>query len=266
MHPSMTFQALPTRIDDDPGGREALTMPDYPFTLPDIPFQERAMAHPAKSFWSDRTEAFGRTSSNASLFRFFGQGGFDFADKKVLEIGFGFGADLLEAERRGAEIYGIDISARAVDAMVQKTGRPNFRLGDVTRAPIDFPMPFDAIYCRDTIYYFTDDEIGTFARHCHAALAPAGILVIQFIQGNYRRKTASDPASVGPVRWEEWEMLDGVFHPDNPIRILAPEDVVRFLTAAGLTLTGKKTMWETYGIREEIMQCNRYLMFRPDRL
>ncbi|CAA7615793.1 hypothetical protein MTBSS4_140001 [Magnetospirillum sp. SS-4] len=220
------------------------------------------MTHPAKAFWSERTEPFGRTSSNASLFRFFGHGGFDFTGKAVLEVGFGFGADLLEAGRRGADIHGVDISSQAVESMIARTGLDTFRQGDPSRDPISFSRTFDAIYCRDTIYYFTDGEIAAFARHCRAALAPGGVLVVQFIEGNYRR-TVEDAASVEPVRWGEWKRIDGVFHPDNPIRILDPEVVVRLIARAGLDLVGKKTLWETYGIREEIMQSNRYLMFRP---
>lgn len=222
-----------------------------------------ALEQSAKEFWSGRQDAFGQTSSNATLFRFLGQAGFDFSSKKVLEVGFGFGSDLLEAQRRGAEIYGVDISAKAVDVFTAKTGLTTVRLCDMTCEPPGFGIAFDAIYCHDAIYYFSDDELAAFAGHCFDALVPGGLLVTQFIQGSARRN-AGDVGSARPVALNDWQALDRSFHPDNPIRLLDPEAVAVIMAKAGLRLAGKKTMWETYGIKEDIIQCNRYLLFsRP---
>ncbi|OAN51442.1 hypothetical protein A6A04_16120 [Paramagnetospirillum marisnigri] len=217
----------------------------------------------AKEFWSERKEEFGRTSSNATLFRFLGQAGFDFTRKKVLEVGFGFGSDLLEAERRGAEIYGVDISAKAVEAFRQRTGRTTVRVADMTLAPPGFDCLFDAIYSRDTVYYFSDAELTAFAGHCRDALVPGGLLMLHFIQGSGRRDVA-DTVSARPVPLDDWQWQDHSLHPDNPIRHLDPEDLAGIMAEAGLRLVGKKTVWETYGVREDLIQCNRYLLFaRP---
>jgi SAM-dependent methyltransferase len=214
----------------------------------------------AKDFWSDRKEAYGRTSSNATLFRFFGQLGFEFTGKKVLEIGFGFGADLLEAQRRGAHVHGLDISPLALESFQAREGLSTVRVGDVTAEPIGFGGAFDAIYSNDTIYYFCDSDLVRFARHCFDALKPDGRLVVQFIQGSFARD-GDGMSSARPVELSHWRDIHGVLHQDNPIRLLDPDKVVAILAEVGFQLVGKKTVWETYGIREEVMQCSRFLAF-----
>lgn len=218
------------------------------------------MEQSAHEFWSGRQDAFGQTSSNATLFRFLGQAGFDFTAKKVLEIGFGFGSDLLEAKRRGAEIYGIDLNSNAVESFKAKTGLNTVRRGNPAREPVGFGESFDAIYSRDTIYYLSDGELAALARNCFDALKPGGLLMLHFIQGSAERP-ADDPKSARPVDWRDWRNLDHSFHPDNPIRLLDPEAVAGIMADAMFRLVGKKTVWETYGIEETLLQCNRYLLF-----
>ena len=74
-----------------------------------------------KAYWAG-IEQIADAAPNASLFRFFGNAGFRFDGKRVLEIGFWHGADLLEAHRRGAEIWGVDVNPVAVDSMRRRTG------------------------------------------------------------------------------------------------------------------------------------------------
>lgn len=214
----------------------------------------------AKEFWSERKDAYGRTSSNATLFRFFGQLGFDFTGKKVLEIGFGFGADLLEAQRRGADVYGLDISPLALESFLAREAVKTVRVGDVTAEPVGFGGGFDAIYSNDTIYYFCDADLARFAQHCFEALKPGGLLVVQFIQGSFARD-GDGLSSALPVEFSQWRDIHGVLHQDNPIRLLDPDGVVSILAKAGFQLAGKKTVWESYGVREEAMQCSRFLAF-----
>jgi hypothetical protein len=210
--------------------------------------------------WTEKDHVWKQASSNASLFRFFGHSGFDFNGKAVLEIGFGHGADLLEAQRRGSRIYGVDINAAAVTAIRRHTGLDSFKQADASKEPFDFGVEFDAIYSRDTIYYLTEEEIAAFARHCFASLAPHGRIVVHFIQSDWVRKVI--PAAADPIDSQEWTLLDGTFAgDDNPIRILDPVRIVDIFEAQNGQLIGRKTLSETYGIREEYLRCQRYFMF-----
>ena len=68
----------------------------------------------ATEYWKSQDSLPGAFAANGALFRFFAYAGFDFGGKRVLEVGFLTGADLLEAQRRGSQIYGLDLSEHSV--------------------------------------------------------------------------------------------------------------------------------------------------------
>lgn len=212
-----------------------------------------------KKYWQEINMGTIHAAPNASLFRMLGSCGFDFVDKRVLEIGFFRGADLSEAQRRGAEIYGVDISDAAVSMMQRKFGHTRFVRADLGAEPIRFGVKFDLIFALDMIYYLTNDELGAMARHCFEALLPAGRLVIQFIQSDMVRPVI--PRGAQPVGCEEWEHLNDSFAAGNPIRILDSEALVEIFEKPGARLVGRKTVMETYGLEEQQLRCTRFLMF-----
>jgi len=218
-----------------------------------------------KDYWSNKDIGPLRAAPNASLFRFLGSAGFDFADKAVLEIGFGHGADLLEAQRRGSRIHGVDINAVAVEQIRRRTGLDTFWQADIAKDPIEFGTTFDAIYSRDTIYYLDDHELAVYARRCFDALAPGGLVVVHFILGDWARREAPAVAAAA-IDSGDWTLLDGSFASDNPIRFLDPVNVAAIFEAEGGRLIGRKTLSETYGIDEEFLRHQRYFMFsrRPE--
>jgi cyclopropane fatty-acyl-phospholipid synthase-like methyltransferase len=79
-------------------------------------------------------------------------------EKKILELGFAHGSDLLECERRGAKVFGLDLNQNYISSVKQFTeaSLQRFRAGTDT---IPFGVQFDLIYSIDTIYYLTDAEL-----------------------------------------------------------------------------------------------------------
>ena len=215
----------------------------------------------AKDYWTNKDLGPHFAAPNIALFRFFGHAGFDFAGKSVLEIGFGHGADLLEAARRGASIHGIDINAVAVESMRRRTGLDTFVTADAAHQPITFPVAFDAIYACDTIYYLGDDEIHSFARHCFAALAPGGRVVIHFIEGDWQAQAHPSGDLVPVLPAGAWTRLEQSFAAGNPLRMLDAAATTAIFEAAGGRLTGRKSLCETHGVTEETLRSQRYLLF-----
>ena len=71
----------------------------------------------SKNYWEKIKLKNLHTAANISLFRFLGEYGFRFKNKKVLELGFGHGANLIEFYKRKSDTYGIDINLEAVNLL-----------------------------------------------------------------------------------------------------------------------------------------------------
>ena len=74
----------------------------------------------SKKYWQNKNSISLNAAPNVSLFRLLGEYGFDFKKKKVLEIGFFHGADLMEFNKRKSIVYGLDINKNAVDNIKKK--------------------------------------------------------------------------------------------------------------------------------------------------
>ena len=79
----------------------------------------------ANKYWKHKHSK--GSCSNVSLFRFIGQYGFKFKNKKVLEIGFGDGADLIEFKRRNSKVYGLDINLEFAGNLKKIIGKSNIK-------------------------------------------------------------------------------------------------------------------------------------------
>lgn len=92
---------------------------------------------------------------------------FDFADfasargQKVLEIGVGLGADHQRFAEAGADLYGIDLTERAVEHTRQRLAAfglsSHLSIGDTER--LDFPdESFDRIYSWGVLHHSPDTQ------------------------------------------------------------------------------------------------------------
>ncbi|MBF0250009.1 MAG: class I SAM-dependent methyltransferase [Alphaproteobacteria bacterium] len=198
---------------------------------------------------------------NVSLFRFLGHLGVPLAGQRVLEVGFGgnHGADLIEAQRRGADAYGVDLVASLV------TGVPDLDPAKVAvcKAGVD-PLPFgggfDLIFSRDTVYYMTDDELRFFFADCFAALREGGALVFQFIEGDLE-------SDAHPVEEDftlnslEGFHLSQIYEPGNPVRFLKPRDMIAQCAKTGFQHNGSKRLIQSYGTTGDKYRVDKYLSF-----
>jgi SAM-dependent methyltransferase len=78
-------------------------------------------------------------------------------DHRVLDVACGTGAWLLSAANRGAEISGIDISERAINACCRVLPQGDFRTGKAEALP--FPDDaFDLVTCLGALEHFIDPK------------------------------------------------------------------------------------------------------------
>ncbi|PZP40214.1 MAG: hypothetical protein DI585_01670 [Pseudomonas fluorescens] len=103
--------------------------------------------------------------------------------KRVLDIGCGFGRDVAELRRRGAEAYGCDVSP-ALLAMAQRDVGPyfvecNVRQGDV----LPFGGGFDLIWCCALLVHIPRPELRDVMKRMWNGLREGGSAIVISKQG-----------------------------------------------------------------------------------
>jgi len=106
--------------------------------------------------------------------------GFDsFADKRLLEIGFGTGTDLLQFARGGAAVTGVDLTPRSIEigrARFEIYGeRGEFLIGDAEN--LGFPdASFDVVYSFGVLHHTPNTELAI--AEIHRVLRPGGRAIV----------------------------------------------------------------------------------------
>ena len=133
------------------------------------------------SYWVGKEKDSPFSCPNVSLFRLIGGAFGGLKSKRVLEVGFAHGADLMECKRRGADVVGLDLNPNYVET-VKTESQCDVRVFRAGTDTIPFDCEFDLIYSRDTICYLTDEELKQFFGQCADKLEPNGRLIVQFIE------------------------------------------------------------------------------------
>lgn len=78
--------------------------------------------------------------------------------RSVLDVGCGQGSPLEEiaVRRPGVELYGVDISQRAVELAAVRMPKAHFSVLDLTKEAL--PRKFDLIICNDVVEHIPDDR------------------------------------------------------------------------------------------------------------
>jgi len=100
----------------------------------------------------------------------------DFALARLLEIGCGMGTDLLQFARGGAEVTGVDLTARSIEISRQHFGvygaRGDFAISDCETLPFA-DGSFEVVYSNGVLHH-TPDTAGA-VREIHRVLRPDGL-------------------------------------------------------------------------------------------
>lgn len=215
-----------------------------------------------ENFWINRELGDTFVCPNVSLFRLLGSVIGKLDGKKVLEVGFGLGADIKECKRRGAQVQGLDLNPEYVknlkanhdiEAYVFKAGVDN----------IVSNVFFDLIYSRDTIYYLTNEQIDQFFWQCYRSLEKDGSMIIQFIEKDFKR----DPDKKNKLKNFEKNFLSNyepakIYDEDNPIRLLLTDELVSLAEKNNFSLLGSKLHLQSYDLNENEIRVDKYLIFK----
>jgi len=218
----------------------------------------------SKLYWKNIKKNLSRQfCPNVSLHRFIGEANFRYNNKNILEIGFGHGADLLECKKRGGKVYGLDINTNFVKSLKKKIF--NVKNIDCSKEKIPFKKKFDLIYHRDTICYFSDKEILFLQKNIFEKLKINGIHVFQYIEDDYQKldkaKLKLNNFNINISKnFRKKKFAEKL----NPIRFLKFKNLLKLNQKIGFFLVGKKILIESYGLKENKLRLNRYLMFKKN--
>jgi len=197
---------------------------------------------------------------NINLFRLVGCFVDPIKNKKVLDVGFGLGADLIEFARRGATVYGLDINQASVDRM-QKHFSHRIKMFRAGHDHIPFDGLYDVIYSVDLICYLDLFELKQFLHECAKKLNAGGILIVQVIEADLKSYTVSTGDKFSADFLFGYQRSNDITAV-NPIRFISPECVLREAQDSGLLLTGSKKLIHSQGDNEKNLRVEKYLVFR----
>ena len=212
------------------------------------------------NYWINSDPCTKASVPNVSLFRFVGSLFDSVQGKRVLEIGFLDGADLLEFKKRGANIYGLDINPIAV-SKINLADKKTIKVSRCGVDPIPFDESFDLIYSRDTIYYLTDEEIKFFFHDASKKINNEGVILIQFIESDLYVEKHDPLEGINFIKFSDAK-LKPIFQKDNPIRFLLSRKLIKNAEDANLSLIASKRMLQSYDLHEEKYRLDRYLAFK----
>ena len=209
-----------------------------------------------KKYWKNIKAKNNKAVPNVSLFRFIGEYGFTFKNKKVLEVGFFHGADLMEFKKRKSEVYGLDINKEAVDILKKKLTSSHIKQSDCGHKKIPFLLKFDLIYSRDFIYYLDQNEMLFHFKDVYKSLKKDGLFLFQFLEKDLflKKKIKSK------YNFEKNYISKKFAEKKNNVKYYDASFFKKFIKESKFKIIGQKFLIESYGTDEKKIRVNKYLL------
>lgn len=209
----------------------------------------------SKNYWKKQKIKKFNACPNVSLFRFLSEYGFKYLNKKVLELGFFHGADLLEFKKRKSDVYGIDINIDAVKNLRKKISKSKIYQTDLSKNKIPFKINFDLIFSRDFIYYLDENEIKSHFNDVSEKLKSNGLYLFQFIE----KDLVYSKNKFHGYSFRKMSLNSSFAEKNNPVKFYSTKFFYKFFKK-NFDLVGKKILIESYGIDEKKIRVNKYLL------
>ncbi len=214
-------------------------------------------------FWISQSEI-KNICPNASIFRFIASIGKKLDGAKVLEIGFGYGADILEMAKRGAQVYGIDINSKFVEAIKPKicVNKNNFIACDIVADDMPFPDKFfDLVFCHGFLCYFSYDEIEHLFKKIRSKLRKNGIFIFDFVQADLQRRAGIN--NIELYNFQKFNKLkytfaDRLVGMKNLVKFLSIKKIEDIIHRVNFSVIGSKLLIESYDSQEINFRYHKY--------
>jgi len=181
----------------------------------------------------------------------------DNKDARIIDLGCGYGSIVWWLQQAGfANTSGIDISEEQIETG-QKLGISSIVKADIKEYLQDKKTCYDVIIARDIIEHFTKAEIVDILSLCYESLTKKGIMIIQVPNaespfggrnryGDFSHEVAFATNSISQllrvIGFGEIEI-----HPHEPILIVQPVALIRYLLWKFLKVWYKFCLWVELG-------------------
>jgi 2-polyprenyl-3-methyl-5-hydroxy-6-metoxy-1,4-benzoquinol methylase len=219
-----------------------------------------------KNYWKKLDNEKNYTVPNETIFRLLSHRKFNFKNKKILDIGIGDGANLLEFNRRGAKIYGTDIRKGMIKKFYKTYGfsSKNYFIADLNYQFPDLRVKMDFINCKDTICYLDKNKQFDFIYNCKKNLKKNGLFLFQYIQKQLVKK--NNQIFDFNLKKDHKELKE-YFNKSNPIPFLTNKHVNNLIKFSKMKV--EKSIFDlTTHTKEkkQIIDVNRYFLLRKTKI
>jgi hypothetical protein len=213
-------------------------------------------------YWQKKPRKNIFASSNTPLFRFLGNYGFNFRKKKILEIGFYCGSDLIEFRKRGSNVYGLEINKFFVKKFKKIIGKNKIEHFDGSKHKIPFTIKFDLIFSHDFINYLNCGQIEDHVKNLYEKLKLTGLTLVAFLEEDLIKTKKSNNSGI-TINNKKIYYNKSKFTPkENPAIFHKSIDIKNIYKKSGFKLVGKKFVYETFDINEKLMKKTSYFLFK----
>jgi ubiquinone/menaquinone biosynthesis C-methylase UbiE len=167
---------------------------------------------------------------NETVFRLLGNSNFNFKNKKILDIGIGNGENLLEFQRRGGIIFGLDIRKKILQSFIKKYKQnpKNYFYCDLNKNFPKINKNIDLVLCKDTIYYLKPKKQFALFDNVSKVLKKNGFFLFQYIQAQLKQNSKNF-FSFNLSKKSLFQNMNCYMNKQNPLPFLKNQHIKKLL-------------------------------------
>lgn len=190
----------------------------------------KRLNHKVSKYYKNLDKELSYTVPNETVFRLLGDSNFKFKKKNILDIGIGNGDNLLEFQRRGGIIFGIDIRKKIINLFIKKykLNRKNYFICDLNNSFPKIDKKMDLVLCKDTIYYLNPERQLVIFDNLNRLLKKKGFFLFQYIQAQLIQNKKNF-FSYNLSNKSEFCKLNKFLEKKNPLPFLKNQQILKLI-------------------------------------
>ena len=220
-------------------------------------------------YWKNLNKEKLHMCPSISLFRILSQNKIKISKKNILDIGFGEGQNLLECQKRGANVFGIELREKKIRDMNQAYKIPRKRLFkcDLNKKLPLITKKFKLIFSLDTFNYITFENQIKLVDYIHNHLSQGGYFLFQYPQAQLiqQQKRNFLDYSIDKKKY----VIKKKFYPEiNPVIFLSDKHIANLikLNKKKFKLLSSSFDIGTFSKNDSsLLTINRFLLFKKKK-
>ena len=215
------------------------------------------------TWWKKKNKPTDPLCSNLNIFRLLKLNNFSFnPKKKVFDIGFGNGENLLEFKKRGLSIFGLDYRDKLVKYFVKKNNlnKKNFYSFDLNKKIPNIRIKFNLILMSDVLCYFDYKDQKNIFKWADKHLLKKGLFLFSYTQNDLILKRYKDKDN-WEVSKKFYKIKKVNFDNKNPIQFLKFKKIISLFKNTKLNFLASHFDVNTYSKKNSSkIRIGRYIL------